>query len=119
VRSDAQFSAAGKYGNVGRSPGLRGQTINNMNLTLSKRVKIAERVDMQLAAQVYNVLNRLFLGGPDPSIDDNNFTAALAGKSGGSYGNNYFNNSGGSYTAATIPGGLARRRMILGAKFTF
>ncbi len=101
------------YGNVSRSPHFRGQTINNANLVLYKSTKIAERVTMRLEAQVYNVLNRQFRGSIDPFYEDFN----LANQ--GSFGNNYFNNNGGDYTAATIPGGIGRRRMILGAKFTF
>ncbi len=107
------------YGNVGRNSHLRGQTVNNANLVLSKSTKIAERVTMRLEAQVYNVLNRQFRGTPDPYIDDVNFANGQALGFGGSYANNYFADNGGNYTAANIPGGIGRRRMILGAKFTF
>jgi hypothetical protein len=64
------------------------------------------------------VLNRQFRGSIDPFIDDINFVNGNA-LGGGSYANNIFNNNGGDYTAANIPGGIGRRRMILGAKFIF
>ncbi len=111
------------YGNVGRDPGLRGESINNVNLTLYKSTKIAERVDMKLEAQVYNLMNRQFRGVPDVRI--NHFNFGPNGANGGSYGNTFFNDNGGvdvsgnSYTSATVPGGIGRRVMILGAKFTF
>ncbi len=84
-----------------------------------KNTKVTERLSLRLEAQVYNLFNHLFLGVPDPLIDDLN----LANK--GSFGNNFFNSSGGTnpnglggYTNAVL-NGLGRRRIVLGAKVTF
>ncbi len=98
------------YGNARRnSMNMRGDTTNNVTLGLSKNTKIAERVTMRLEAQVFNLLNRDFRGVPDTWLDDGNWA------NGSSYGNTYWNSTGYGWSG----GGLGRRRMILGAKFTF
>jgi hypothetical protein len=60
----------------------------------------------------------MFLGVPDPFVDDCNLASLSIAGCSGSFGNNLFNPSGGDYTNATL-GGLGRRRMIFGAKITF
>jgi outer membrane receptor protein involved in Fe transport len=107
------------YGNVGRNPGVRGQAVSAVNFSLFKTTKMTERLSLRLEAQVYNLFNHQFLGVPDPLIDDLNLANA------GSFGNNFFNSSGGTnpngsggYTNAVL-NGLGRRRMVLGAKVTF
>jgi outer membrane receptor protein involved in Fe transport len=107
------------YGSVGRNPGVRGQAVSTINFSMYKNTKVTERLSLRLEAQVYNLFNHLFLGVPDPLIDDLN----LANK--GSFGNNFFNSSGGTnpnglggYTNAVL-NGLGRRRIVLGAKVTF
>jgi hypothetical protein len=100
------------YGNVGRNPGYRGDSVNTVNFNMLKSFKVNERLSMRLEAQVYNLLNHRFLGVPDPFIDDGNLA------NGGTFGNNFSNSSGGDYTN-TINTGLGRRRMILGAKVIF
>jgi len=108
------------YGNVGRNPGVRGQAVSAVNFSMFKTTKISERLSLRLEAQVYNLFNHVFLGVPDPVIDDGNLA------NGGSFGNNFFNQSGGvnpnalnsGYTNPTLSG-LGRRRMILGAKVSF
>jgi hypothetical protein len=84
-----------------------------------KTTKVTERLSVRLEGQVYNLFNHMFLGVPDPLIDDLN----LANK--GSFGNNFFNSSGGrnpngsgGYTNSTL-NGLGRRRVIVGAKLIF
>jgi len=108
------------YGNVSRNPGLRGQAVSAVNFSMFKTTKMTERLSLRLEAQVYNLFNHMFLGVPDPVIDD------LSLANGGSFGNNFFNQSGGvnpnalnsGYTNAILSG-LGRRRLVLGAKITF
>jgi hypothetical protein len=108
------------YGNVGRNPGVRGQAVSTVNFSMFKTTKITERLSLRLEAQAYNLFNHLFLGVPDPAIDDLNLA------NGGSFGNNFFNTNGGinpnalnsGYTNPVLAG-LGRRRLVLGAKVTF
>src|SRR6266849_1441980 len=108
------------YGNVGRNPGVRGQAVSTVNFSMFKTTKVTERLSLRLEAQVYNLFNHLFLGVPDPAIDDLNLA------NGGSFGNNFFNTNGGTNPNALNSGysnavlnGLGRRRLVLGAKVTF
>jgi outer membrane receptor protein involved in Fe transport len=112
----AQFLGT-PYSNVRRNPGTRGQNISAVNFSMFKTTKLNERVSVRLEAQVFNLFNHQFRGVPDPFIDDVNFANRLT-LGGGSFANNLFNSSGGDYTNATL-NGIGRRRMILGAKFTF
>lgn len=100
------------FGNSSRNT-QRGQSINNVNLSIMKSVKINERIGLQLRGVAYNVLNRMYLGNPDPLLDDGNFADAQS-----SFGNNFFNASGGSQ-ANSVFSGIDRRRIELGAKVTF
>ncbi len=107
------------YGNGGRNPGVRGQAVSAVNFSMFKTTKISERLSLRLEAQVYNLFNHMFLGVPDPTIDNGNFA------NNGSFANNFFNSSGGTnpngsggYTN-TVLNGLGRRRLILGGKITF
>jgi hypothetical protein len=100
------------YGNVSRNPGTRGDSVNAMNLSVSKTFSFNERLSLRVEAQVFNVLNHRFLGVPDPFIDDLNLA------NGGTFANNFSNPSGGDYTNSTFTG-LGRRRMELGAKIVF
>ena len=106
------------YGNVGRNPGVRGQAVSAVNFSMFKTTKITERLSLRLEAQVYNLFNHMFLGVPDPLIEDGNFANQ------GAFGNNFHNSSGGAgvegggYTNSLL-NGLGRRRIVLGAKITF
>jgi Carboxypeptidase regulatory-like domain/TonB-dependent Receptor Plug Domain len=107
------------YGNVARNPGVRGQNVSTVNFSMFKTTKVTERLSLRLEAQVYNLFNHVFLGVPDPLIDDSNLA------NGGSFGNNLFNSSGGlnpnglgGYTNSLL-NGLGRRRLVLGGKITF
>jgi hypothetical protein len=96
-----------------RNPGYRGQAVSTVNFSMFKTTKLTEKVSLRLEAQVYNLFNHMFLGVPDPDIDDGNFQDA-----GGSFANTLFNSSGGDYTNVTAAG-LGRRRMTLGVKLVF
>ncbi|MBZ5527255.1 MAG: carboxypeptidase regulatory-like domain-containing protein [Acidobacteriia bacterium] len=100
------------YGNAARNPGYRGDAVNTVNFSAFKTTKLTEKISMRIEAQVYNLLNHRFLGVPDPFVDDANLA------NGGTFANNYSNSSGGDYTNVG-PAGLGRRRLVLGAKFTF
>ena len=107
------------YGNGGRNPGVRGQAVSAVNFSMFKTTKISEKLSLRLEAQVYNLFNHMFLGVPDPTID--NFNLA----NNGSFANNFFNSSGGTnpngfggYTNSVL-NGLGRRRLVLGGKITF
>jgi len=107
------------YGNAGRNPGVRGQAVSAVNFSMFKTTKVTERVSLRLEAQVYNLFNHMFLGVPDPIIDNGNLANS------GSFGNNLFNSSGGTnadgnggYTNVVL-NGLGRRRLVLGGKITF
>jgi hypothetical protein len=99
------------FGNVSRNPNTRGDNVSTVNLSVFKTIKFTERLSMRLEAQAYNLFNHRFLGVPDPFIDDGNLA------NGGTFANNFSNNSGGDYTNVTLAG-LGRRRLILGGKFT-
>ena len=101
------------YGNVGRNPGVRGQNVSTVNMSVFKTTKLTERFSLRLEAQTYNLFNHQFLGVPDPVIDDGNILSQ-----GGSFATNAFNSSGGGYTNVVL-NGLGRRRMIIGAKIIF
>jgi len=107
------------YGNVGRNPGLRGQAVSAVDFSMFKTTKVSERLSVRLEGQVYNLFNHMFLGVPDPILTDLNLA------NNGSFGNNFFNSSGGrnpngsgGYTNSTL-NGLSRRRVIVGAKLIF
>ena len=48
-----------------RLPRLREGAINNVDLSLSKNTKLAERFKLQLRWELFNAFNRPQLGGPD------------------------------------------------------
>jgi|SRR5215467_381563 len=100
------------YGNVGRNPGYRGDSVNTVNFALAKNFKFTERMSLRVEAQTFNLFNHRFLGVPDPFIDDLNLA------NGGTFANNFSNPSGGDYTNVTAAG-LGRRRLTLGAKLVF
>src|SRR5207302_1878110 len=79
-----------------------------VNFSISKTTKISEKVSFRFEAQVYNLLNHLFRGVPDPFVDDCNLASLNVSGCSGSFANNFFNNSGGhlngasGYTNATL-----------------
>ena len=99
------------YGNTPRNS-ERGATINNTNMGIFKTTRITERFKLRFETHIYNVLNRMYLGNPDPFFEDGSIT------SGSSFGNNFFNDSGGFQTNAT-QSGIGRRRFNFGIKLIF
>lgn len=90
---------------------LRGDSFNNLDLTVEKKVRITERVNMQLHVAAYDVLNRAYYGTPGADLDSLNgsfLTNLYAGGSSGSLA------GGGAYFS-----GAGNRNVQLGAKVIF
>ncbi len=90
----------------------RGDTIQAVNLSVFKTTNVTEKVKIRFEAQAFNILNRQFRGVPDPFIDDFNFA------NDGSFGNTFFNDTGGDSTNANFSG-IGRRRLVFGLKVIF
>ena len=102
------------FGGAARNT-VRGDTINQLNLSLLKDMKLTERFTVQLRGVAYNVMNRQYRGVPDPQIRNGNFADQQ-----GSFGNTFFNSNGGSPPQAnSIFSGIDRRRIEVGAKVIF
>jgi Carboxypeptidase regulatory-like domain/TonB dependent receptor len=54
---------------VGRNT-LRGDSFNNLDLTVGKNIHLTERVNMLLELSAFNALNRAYYGTPDANIED-------------------------------------------------
>ena len=94
---------------VGRNV-LRGDSFSNLDLTVGKKFKITERVNMQLQVAAFDVLNRAYYGTPGTDLDNLNgsfLTNLYAGSSGSLAG-------GGAFFA-----GAGNRNVQLGAKVSF
>ena len=100
------------YPGVGRNT-LRGNTLQELDMSVFKTVRIAERVTGQLRIDVYNVPNRAFYGTPDPSINDANPGVHNPGYA--SFQN--FQANGG--TMVSSPFGAGTRNIQLGGKIIF
>ena len=103
------------FGNSSRNS-QRGDTVNQVNLAVLKNTKITERFSFQLRAVLYNVMNRQFRGVPDPVMEDETFNPTTCNTC--SFGNTFFNSSGGN-GSNTVFDGLARRRLEVGLKIIF
>jgi hypothetical protein len=89
---------------------LRGQTISSANFGVFKNTKMNEKVTLQFQATAFNIMNKQFLGVPDPILDD----------AGSSFQNTNFNPRGGfSSTANAVYDGIGRRRLLFGLKLIF
>jgi len=112
--SSAKFFGT-PFGTVRRDPGVRGQTVNTVNLNLIKNNRVSEKVNLKLEMNVYNLFNHQFLGvpGADITSDGSCFGSVACGDSGG------INYDSGAGPANGIGTGLAQRRIILGAHIIF
>ena len=54
---------------VGRNT-LRGDSFNNLDLSVGKNFRVTERVNLSLMANAFNILNRAYYGTPDVNIED-------------------------------------------------
>ncbi|HEY1730915.1 MAG TPA: TonB-dependent receptor [Terriglobales bacterium] len=98
---------------------LRGDSFNDVDITLVKQVRLAERVNMQLQMSAFNALNRGYYGTPDANIEDSLYPAFYGIPS--SFLNNYYSGGGGaSYAAGGAYGqGPGNRSIQLGGKIVF
>ena len=105
------------YAGVPRNT-LRGNTADNVDFSLFKTVRIAERVSMQLRLNAYNVLNRAFYGVPDPYLPDALPTRTTNTNSIQYFGSfeNFQGNGGG---AVSVPTGRGTRNLQIGGKILF
>jgi hypothetical protein len=65
----AAFSvpAAGTWGNAGRNLG-RGPSLYQIDLNLSRRIALTERLRLEIRAEAFNILNRAQLGNPTGDV---------------------------------------------------
>ncbi len=111
VNNQYEAEARGNpYPGVGRST-LRGNTVNELDMSVFKTVRINERISGQLRINAYNVPNRAYYGTPDQALNDANLSVR-----GYNSFNNYMANSGGGVAA---PFGKGTRNIQLGAKIIF
>ena len=84
------------YPGVGRNT-LRGQSFNNLDSSIFKTTKLSERLTMQLQLNVFNTLNRQYLGTPGAFLGAANFltTAYNSGLPGTEVGTNRYVQLGG------------------------
>ncbi len=66
----------GTYGNAGRDI-LEGPGLNDLDLSLSKRIPIRDRLNLQFRGEFFNILNLTNFNSPNPIV----FTAATGGAS--------------------------------------
>ncbi|MGA9207030.1 MAG: hypothetical protein WB347_04460, partial [Terriglobales bacterium] len=109
------------FGTVGRDPGVRGQTVNTVNLNLIKNNRVSEKVNLRLEANVYNVFNHLFLGvpGADITSDGACFGSLACNDSGGVNYDSGVGVAGGAGGLNTTATGLAQRHLVIGAHIIF
>ncbi len=101
------------YPGVGRNTS-RGNTINDLDMTLAKTIRIAERASAKFGINVYNLPNRAFYGIPDAYI--NNANPATKGKANYSSFENFTSNYG---TMQSSPFGSGTRNIQLTGKVLF
>jgi outer membrane receptor protein involved in Fe transport len=125
--SDVQWLWNNQYEAIARGapfPGvsrntLRGNTFNNVDLTVVKSIRFAEHITMQLQASAFNALNRGYYSTPDAFIEDSLFPAVSGTPSG--FLNHYYAGGGGASPAAggAFGQGPGNRTVQLGGKIIF
>jgi hypothetical protein len=102
---------------VGRNV-LRGDSFNNLDLTVGKQIKITEQVNMLLQAAAFDVMNRAYYGTPDANMEDSQYPNLGAPPS--FLMNTFTGYSGGSAAAGgAFFQGAGNRNVQLGAKISF
>lgn len=97
---------------VGRNV-LRGDSFNNIDLSIGKSIKVAESVNVTLQLSAFNVLNRAYYGAPDPNVEDSSFGGFLSDTY--AFGTSPQSSAaGGAYEQ-----GLGNRNVQLSGKVTF
>jgi len=105
------------YPGVGRST-LRGNTVNELDASVFKTVRINERISGQLRMLVYNLPNRAYYGTPDFNLnnaDPSKHIVAAFPNGFDSFNTYKFNGGGG----ITVPFGKGTRNIQIGGKIIF
>ena len=109
----------GTFGNLGRGP-LHGPSLSQMDLTLSKRFNLTERVNLQFRAETYNIFNRANLLNPIGRLNN------VLGTTGNTLqpGQPYTASTGGSFgqviqTVENVVGLGASRQIQFALRITF
>src|SRR6202035_4707789 len=104
---------------VGRNT-LRGDSFNNVDITVGKNFKLTEHINMLMQVSAFDVLNRAYYGTPDANIDDSIAPAFGTGLP-NIFLTNYF--AGGNQGSAAANGayfqGSGNRNVQLSGKITF
>jgi hypothetical protein len=116
VNNEYEAEARGTpYPGVGRNT-LRGNTVNQLDASIFKTVRINERFSGQLRLNVFNLPNRAYYGAPDAALNNANPAVHTTVPGGYSSFLNYKANPG---TLVTAPFGKGTRNIQLGAKIIF
>jgi len=125
VNNDANAAAffGTPYAGVGRNT-VRGQPISTANLGIHKDTHLTERLTMEFQMQCFNCMNVQWRGSPVSVLQLVNantpgtpspFLSTAYNFNGG--GNNFV--GGGTFSANAVYDGIARRRLLFGAKLIF
>jgi hypothetical protein len=98
---------------------LVGNTVNELDMSVFKTVKINERFSGQLRMIVYNLPNRLYLGTPDVLVNDANPSVHSSNPSAYNYYSSFENYSANGGSAVGTAFGKGGRNIQLGANITF
>jgi hypothetical protein len=98
---------------------LRGDSFNDVDISIVKSLKLTERINMQLQMSAFNALNRGYYGTPDPNIEDSLYPAFYGIPAG--FLSNYYAGGGGNSVAAggAFSQGPGNRSIQLGGKIIF
>jgi outer membrane receptor protein involved in Fe transport len=106
------IAANNPFPGIGRNT-LRGDSFNDIDLSMGKSFHITERVSMNIMASAFNVTNRAFYGIPDPNVEDSSFGGFLSSQF--AYGTGSGSGAGGG----SYPQGLGNRNVQLTGKIVF
>ena len=103
---------------VGRNI-LRGDSFNNLDLTVGKSIKLTERISASLQVSAFNALNRGYYGTPDANIEDTLYPAFYGIPN--SFLTNYYQGGGGESPSAggAFGQGPGNRSIQLAGKIVF
>jgi hypothetical protein len=77
---------------VGRNAGFRAMARNQLDLAVAKNLKINERFNLQLRADLFNALNYQYLGVPGLNVNNRNLSGVnTAGVAPGTFGETWAN----------------------------
>jgi hypothetical protein len=97
---------------VGRNI-LRGDSFNDLDLSVGKNIHLTERITMNLQVSAFNIMNRAYYGTLDPNVEDSAFGGFLSDQF--AFGTGLGSAAGGG----SFPQGLGNRNVQLMGKITF